>query len=95
MSRAGLKSAVIREVCGGHRGLAHPRSQDSLLPTRHLLINTETHSRVKWLVGGLARGVHHTTTHPPARCVFVVEVWNYVVKFRRVLCEIRQSKLSL
>jgi len=23
--------------CGGHRGLAHPCSQDSLLPTRHLL----------------------------------------------------------
>ena len=31
-------------------GLAHPRSQDSLLPTCHLLINTETDLRVKWLV---------------------------------------------
>jgi len=36
--------------CGGHRGLAHPRSQDSLLPIRHLLVNTETDSRVKWLL---------------------------------------------
>jgi len=23
-----------QKACGGHRGLAHPRSQDSLLPTR-------------------------------------------------------------
>ena len=37
-------------ICGGHRGLAHPRSQDSLLPIRHLLIITETDSRVKWLL---------------------------------------------
>ena len=36
--------------CTGHRGLNHPRSQDSLLPIRHLLINSETDSRVKWLV---------------------------------------------
>ena len=36
--------------CGGHSGLAHPHSQDSLLPICHLLINTETDSRVKWLV---------------------------------------------
>ena len=30
--------------------LAHSRSQDSLLPIRHLLINSETESRVKWLL---------------------------------------------
>jgi len=30
-------------------GLAHPRSQDSLLPICHLLINTET-VWVKWLL---------------------------------------------
>jgi len=31
-------------------GLAHPHGQDSLLPIHHLLINTETYSRVKWLL---------------------------------------------
>jgi len=28
--------------CGGHHGLAHPLSQDSLFPIRHLLINIGT-----------------------------------------------------
>ena len=45
--------SIIPQVlytCGGHRGLAHPCSQDSLLPIRHLLINTETESQVKRLL---------------------------------------------
>ena len=40
-----------------NRGLAQPRSQDSLWPTRRLLINTETDSRVKWLVENLSQCV--------------------------------------
>ena len=48
-------------VCG-QRGLAHPRSQDSSLPTHHLLINTETDSRVKWLVDNFSHCVWHAVS---------------------------------
>jgi len=37
-------------------------------------------------------GVGYDILH--LRCVFVVEVGYYVVKFRRVLCGVRQSRLS-
>jgi len=50
VTRPGLPGDTVVSAgwgwCGGHRGLAHPRSQDSLLPTRHL-INTESDSRVE------------------------------------------------
>jgi len=42
---------------GGHRGLANPRNQDSLLPIRPLLINTETDLQVKWLLGKFSQCV--------------------------------------
>ena len=38
-------------------GLAHPHSQDSLLPTRYLLMNTGTDSRVKWWVENFSQCV--------------------------------------
>ena len=44
-----LTHQVISRSCGGHCGLAHPRWPDSLLSISHLL-NTETDSRVKWLL---------------------------------------------
>jgi len=39
------------------RGVANPRSQDSLLPTHHLVINTGTDSRVKWWVENFSQCV--------------------------------------
>ena len=46
----GKPKYTSERTCGGHRDLAHPRRRDSLLPTRHLLINTESESLWKWLV---------------------------------------------
>ena len=39
--------SAVGEGGGGHHGLAHPHSQDSLSSTHCHLINTETESRVK------------------------------------------------
>jgi len=78
-------------MCGGHRGLAHPRSRDGLLPTRHLLINTETYSRVKWLVENFSQcvwravraaskrpAIYSAHTEKWCLCVCVLCVGNYV-----------------
>ena len=51
------KWVLLLECVVDTAGLVHPRSQDSLLPTRHLLINTETDSRVKWLVESFSQCV--------------------------------------
>jgi hypothetical protein len=47
----------IKWHCGGHRGLTHPRNQDSLLPTCYLVINTGTESQVKWRVENFSQCV--------------------------------------
>ena len=38
-------------------GLDHPHSQDSILPTGYLIINTETDTGVKWLVKNFSQCV--------------------------------------
>jgi len=59
----------------GHRGISHPRTQDSLLPICYRLMNTETDSRVKWLLEMVSqcvwRGVGAAGKRPAIKSVQV------------------------
>ena len=61
-----------RGWCGGHRGLDHPRSQDGLLPIRHLLIDTDRFASevATWIVQSVYvwRGVSAASKRPAIQC---------------------------
>ena len=73
-------------MCGGHRGLAHPHSEDSLLPTRHLLINTGTDSRVKWRVENFGQSVCVTRSECSKQAAGNIQCARGKVVCARVYC---------
>ena len=73
-----MQLQIYRYRCGGHRGQAHPRSQYSLLPTRHLLIYTESDSWMEWLVEKF-----HSVCGCDAQWVQQGSGWEYTVCTRR------------
>jgi len=69
------------QLCGGHRRLVHPRSQDSLLPTRHLLISTEKDSRMKWLVEKFSQCVWRAVSAASKRpAIYSVQVEKWCLR---------------